>query len=146
MTTSHKSYRRWRNQPKSEDGGITGYYDLNVSYLGYLEEKAPRFMFLDCGAPLDSIEFLKASQKDPNVFSWDEAMSQGPEEVKKWRLATWKEVHELEKKGTWLEVPESKATVCVIPGCWVFKIKTAPDGTPMKYKARWVLRGDLQDI
>ena len=34
----------------------------------------------------------------------------------------------------------------MIPGTWVFRRKRAPDGTITKYKARWVLRGDLQDL
>ena len=147
MTPLHKSYKRWKQQPKSDDGGTTGYYDLNASYLGYVEDKAPKFVFLDSKAPAESIDFLKASTKDPNTLNWDEAMNGSPEEVKKWREAALKEIHELEKKGTWLEAPESEATVRVIPGCWIFKIKFAPDGrTRLKYKARWVLRGDLQNL
>jgi hypothetical protein len=34
----------------------------------------------------------------------------------------------------------------VIPGTWVFRRKRSPDGTITKWKARWVLRGDLQDV
>ena len=58
------------------------------------------------------------------------------------------ELKALEAHGTWTEdlrsnVPEGTK---IIPGTWVFKIKRAPDGTPKKYKARFCVRGDLQDI
>jgi len=34
----------------------------------------------------------------------------------------------------------------IIPGTWVFRIKRNPDGSFKKYKARYCLRGDLEDL
>ncbi|CAJ1935829.1 unnamed protein product [Cylindrotheca closterium] len=144
LTTSHPSYRRFKTQPESDDGGICGFYDLHFSYLGYTTTNTPKFVFLDSKAPPDSIEFLKTGTTDPDILSWDEAMA-GPDRDK-WREAALKEIRALEHKRTWLEAPESNATVRVIPGTWVFRVKRAPDGSIIKFKARWVLRGDLQDL
>ena len=36
------------------------------------------------------------------------------------------------------------ATNNIIPGTWVFKLKWLPDGSPLKYKARYCVRGDKQ--
>ena len=145
LTTKHPSYKRFRTQPKSDDGGICGFYDLSISYLGFKLEGAPHFIFMDSKVNPQQVEFMKASTKDPDTLSWDEAMSI-PEEADRWREAALKEIRALESKRTWLERPESEATVRVIPGTWVFRRKRAPDGTITKFKARWVLRGDLQDI
>ena len=146
LTPSHSSYKRFTKQPESDDGKICGYYDLHFSYLGYTKENKPNFMFIDSKASAQSLEFLKAASTDPDILTWDEAMSGTPEEVTKWREAALKEVRALEHKETWLESAESVATVRVIPGTWVLRRKRAPDGTIIKYKARWVLRGDLQDL
>ena len=145
LTTKHPSYKRFKTQPKSEDGGVCGFYDLHASYLGYKPDTAPKFLFLNSRMDPQSVELMKASTKDPDTLSWDEAMSI-PEEVERWKAAALKEIRALESKQTWLERPESEATVRVIPGTWVFKRKRAPDGTITKFKARWVLRGDLQDL
>ena len=144
LTTSHSSYKRFKTQPESDDGKVCGYYELRASYLGFNHANTPKFVFMDSGAPVQAIEFLKASSSDPDVLSWDDAMASSDRE--KWLEAALKEIRALEQKGTWLEAPESAATVKVIPGTWVFRLKRAPDGTPIKFKARWVLRGDLQDI
>ena len=148
LTPLHRTYKRWKKQLKLDGGGrVTGYYNLNASYLGYISDKAPKFIFMDTNAPSDAIEFLKAATKDPNTCTWEEAMSQSLAEIKQWKeAALTKEVQQLEQKATWLKIPKSAATVRVIPGCWVFKIKTSPDRRPLKYKARWVLRGDLQEL
>ena len=53
----------------------------------------------------------------------------------------------MEDKHTFDEVPEEEATVKVIPGVWIFKRKRAAGtGEVTKWKARWALRGDLQDL
>ena len=65
-----------------------------------------------------------------------------------WFESAKKELQALEDHHVWTEdlksnVPEGTK---IIPGTWVFKLKRAPDGTPKKYKARYCVRGDLQDI
>jgi hypothetical protein len=92
--------------------------------------------------------FNKASMSDPNTLTWEqEAMSESPENIEKWLDSAGKEIKALEGKETWEEVPLSSSTVKVIPaGTCVFRRKRDPQGNITKWKTRWVLRGDLQDV
>ena len=54
------------------------------------------------------------------------------------------EIQELERHGTWVEIPRSQATDQIIPTTWVFRIKRKPDGTVKKVKGRLAIRGDLE--
>jgi hypothetical protein len=63
----------------------------------------------------------------------------------KWKQAAQDEIKALTEKGTWLEVPQSKALSKIIPGTWVFRRKRSPDGTIKKFKGRYCVRGDLQE-
>jgi hypothetical protein len=47
--------------------------------------------------------------------------------------------------GTWLEVPITEATDKILPGTWAYRCKHSPDGEIKKYKARYCVRGDLQE-
>jgi hypothetical protein len=85
----------------------------------------------------------KAAVSDPDTLTYDQAV-RSPQ-VKEWREAALKEITDLSSKGTWEEVPKSQAQGTILPGTWVFKLKRSPDGTPRKYKARYCVRGDLQD-
>ena len=85
---------------------------------------------------------FKASASDPDTLTWDEAMNEDPEG---WSKAASKEVHDLEEKATWDEVDKSTAETPILPGTWVFRKKRSPDGTLRKLKARFCVRGDLQD-
>ena len=40
----------------------------------------------------------------------------------------------------------SEAKTRILPGTWVFRRKRTPDGTISKYKARYCVRGDLQEV
>ena len=62
-----------------------------------------------------------------------------------WMEAARKEIASLEKNGTWLEVNASEAKSRILPGTWVFKQKRTPDGEISKYKARYCVRGDLEE-
>ena len=55
------------------------------------------------------------------------------------------EIEALEAKGTWEEVDLSDAETKILPGTWTFKLKRRPDGTVKKYKARYCVRGNLQE-
>ena len=56
-----------------------------------------------------------------------------------------KEITQLESKDTWVEVPTSEATSKILPGTWVFHHKRATTGIITKFKARYCVRGDLQE-
>ena len=103
--------------------------DANV-YMAYITP--------DCHILLAS-----AKANNPDIFSYDEAM--GGEYKSEWIQAANKEVTALEKLDCWTEVPMNTATTKVLPGTWVFKVKRAPDGTFKKFKARYCIRGDLQE-
>ena len=84
-----------------------------------------------------------SKEANPDLFSYDEAMK--GENRSKWIKAAIKEITALEKFDCWAEVPIETATTKVLPGTWVFKVKRAPDGSFKKFKARYCIRGDLQE-
>ena len=57
-----------------------------------------------------------------------------------------KEVSQLMKQNTWKRVPRNDVPPgrIILKSIWVFKLKRLPDGTALKYKARFCVRGDLQ--
>jgi hypothetical protein len=88
---------------------------------------------------------FKAVASDPDTLSFDQAMAD-IEHVTKWMEAAAKEVaSSLEKNGTWKEVSMLKAKTKVLPGTWVFWRRRSPDGEITKYKARYCVRGDLEE-
>ena len=91
----------------------------------------------------DHYVFVSSKEANPDLFSYDQAMN--GEHRHEWIKAAKKEVTALEKLDCWEEVPFESATTKVIPGTWVFKVKRAPDGTFKKFKARYCIRGDLQE-
>ena len=88
------------------------------------------------------LNIFRASASDPDTLNSDEAMSEDPD---CWNAAASREIQELEEKNTWEEVSQSKALIRILPSTWVFRKKRLPDGTLRKYKARFCVRGDLQD-
>ena len=84
-----------------------------------------------------------SKENNPDIFSYDEAMSS--EHRLEWIQAAIKEIEALEKLNCWIEIPLEQATTKVLPGTWVFKVKRAPDGSFKKFKARYCIRGDLQE-
>ena len=60
-----------------------------------------------------------------------------------WIAAALKEIRALEEKGTWKEVDISEAQTKILPGTWVGRVKRRPDGSILKRKMRYAVRGDL---
>lgn len=87
--------------------------------------------------------FKARKNKDPDTLTFDEAMA-SPERDR-WIAAAEKEISDLTKRGTWKEVPIRSATKKVLPGTWTFRLKRCPDGRPLKHKARFCVRGDLEE-
>ncbi|KAI2500410.1 hypothetical protein MHU86_14081 [Fragilaria crotonensis] len=96
----------------------------------------------DCLSPPPSS--YKASVSDPDTLSFSEAMADH-DNIEKWLKAANDEIQSLQKNGTWIEVPITEAKTRILPGTWVFRRKRTPDGTISKYKARYCVRGDLQE-
>jgi Reverse transcriptase (RNA-dependent DNA polymerase) len=65
--------------------------------------------------------------------------------VQEWKDAALKEINSLEANGTWVEVSMSEAKTKILPGTWVFRRKRTPDGEISKFKARYCVRGDLEE-
>ena len=106
----------------------------------------PEEGFIDTSIPDVSLRAFKASKKgkNPDLPNHREAM-EGPhrEEFKK---AMQKEIEALESHGTWQgtlrsSVPQGAE---IVPLTWAFRIKRLPNGDFDKFKARLVVRGDLQ--
>ena len=76
-------------------------------------------------------------------FTFDEVMARADKDL--WIAAAIAEVEGLVKQDTWIEEDISCATSKILPGTWTFKLKRRPDGSIKKYKARYCVRGDLQE-
>ena len=92
----------------------------------------------------NSFAYVSSKKEDnPDLFSYDQAMNS--EHRNEWINAAAKEIKQLEDLDCWDEIPLEKAKSKVLPGTWVFKVKRAPDGSFKKFKARYCIRGDLQE-
>ncbi|KAI2509754.1 hypothetical protein MHU86_4607 [Fragilaria crotonensis] len=116
-------------------------YD-NTQGHGYFASPSA-WIFEENGIILSPTAF-KATASDPDTLSFDQAMAD-IEHVTKWMEAAAKEVASLEKNGTWKEVSILEAKTKILPGTWVFRRKRSPDGEVTKYKARYCVRGDLEE-
>ena len=84
----------------------------------------------------------KTSQKsDPDLPTFREAMS--GDNAPDFKKAMDLELEALVKRDTWTLVPRT-TSMKTIPGTWAFRIKRRPDGSLNKFKARFCVRGDLQ--
>jgi hypothetical protein len=90
-----------------------------------------------------SSAFSAVSKSDPDLLSFDQAMKS--DEADLWKEAALKEIDALVEKGTWKEVAKTDATERILPGTWVFKRKRNPSGAVTKHKARYCVRGDLEE-
>jgi hypothetical protein len=116
-------------------------YD-NTQGHGYVASPSA-WIFEENGIVLSPTAF-KAAPTDPDTLSFDQAMADTAN-VTKWMEAAAKEIVSLEKNGTWREVDIGEATTKILPGTWVFRRKRSPDGEITKYKARYCVRGDLEE-
>lgn len=75
-------------------------------------------------------------------LSVEDALSRS--DAREWKKAMEDEIHALEKNKTWIlidSVPKGRKTV---KSKWVFKMKTKPDGSLERYKARLCAKGFTQ--
>ena len=86
----------------------------------------------------------KAAISDPDTLTYDQAMADTAN-VSAWRSAAAKEIVSLERNATWIEVTTDTAKTKILPGTWVFQRKRTPDGEISKYKARYCVRGDMEE-
>ena len=93
---------------------------------------------------LNCLHVLKAAASNPNTLTYDVILQDS--ELEEWKRAAENKIASLEKKGTWEEVPIDQAKGTILPGTWVFWRKCAPMGHVIKHKARYCVRGDLQEV
>ena len=86
----------------------------------------------------------KAAISDPDTLTYDQAMADTAN-ASAWRSAAAKEIVSLERNATWIEVTTDTAKTKILPGTWVFRRKRTPDGEISKYKARYCVRGDMEE-
>ena len=116
----------------------TSIKSVNVAIEDTKEDVPAEFwynMISNCG--------FKAAKTDPDTYNWQDAMNSPYKD--QFLKAAQEEIDALERMETWYEDSKSNATTRVVPSQWVFKIKRTPDGEVKKFKARIVLRGDLQE-
>jgi hypothetical protein len=106
---------------------VKGFLNMLYCYLGIFEPT-----------------IYKASTKDPDIISYDEAMTD-TDNKQEWKRAMAQEIQQLEDHGTWEQVPISNAKTKILPLTWVLRCKQSPDGEIKKLKARICVRGDLQE-
>jgi hypothetical protein len=98
--------------------------------------------------------FKSKKHSDPDTPTMREALTGPHREAFLDAMAT--EIDELEEHGTWdvinrtdikpIELPDGTVEIPqVIPSTWVYRIKRNPDGEFKKTKARFCVRGDLQE-
>lgn len=83
----------------------------------------------------------KQRKDDPDSPTFHQAMN--GEHAEDYIQAMKLEVNTLVQQRTWTSIPRT-TSMNVLKGTWVFKLKRLPDGTPLKFKARFCARGDLQ--
>ena len=144
LTHASPHFRQFRTQA---EGKTTGYYQVPATELGYEANTCPKLMLLRVECDTTTVFGSAKSKRDPDTLSWDEAMSEDPESIKNWLASAKKEIEELEGKQAWEITDQSEAkNIKIIPGTWVFRRKRNPAGEITKWKARWVVRGDLQEV
>ena len=100
--------------------------------------------FLSSGHAPPPLSFAARATKDPDILTWDEAMNDASSRSE-WLKSAQNEIDALVKKQTWEEVKQEEAKTKILPGTWVFRRKRTPDGRIKKFKARFCVRGDLQE-
>ena len=98
---------------------------------------------VDCISDINPFAGAAKKNKDPDTYTWDEAMASPYRE--QFLKAADEEIDALLDNDTWSEDQKRNAINRIVPSQWVFRIKRSPDGEIRKFKARCVLRGDLQD-
>jgi hypothetical protein len=101
---------------------VKGFLNTVYCYLGIFE---PRI--------------CKASTKDPDIISYDKAMTD-TDNKEEWKKSMAQETLQLEDHGTWEQVPISDSKTKILPLTWVLRRKRSSDGEIKKLKARIWLR------
>ena len=114
------------------------------SQLDYLAEVETDWDYgeLNCSDPRAFAAKFKTYSADNPSYN----MALTSDRAHEWEKAMVEEVKGILKQKTWVSVDRKKVppNKTVLPGTWAFKLKRLPDGSPLKYKARYCVRGDKQ--
>lgn len=98
---------------------------------------------------VDHCSFVAATKykgkkgNDPDYPTYHQAMLSPYSD--QWQESMVKEINTLKKMDTWTVVTRKSVKDKgrkVLPTTWAFRVKRKPDGTPIKFKSRWCVRGD----
>ena len=94
---------------------------------------------IDCADPRSYAAKFKTYSADNPSFN----MAMSSEQAHGWKTAVIVEIKDILKQKTWVRfdrqsVPANKT---ILPGTWAFNLKRLPTGSPLKYKARYCVRG-----
>ena len=92
---------------------------------------------------ITDIQACKEALSDPDTLTYDQVLLDP--DIEEWKRSAHKEITQLESKETWVEVPTSEAISKILRGTWVFHRKRASTGIITKFKARYCVRGGLQE-
>ena len=92
---------------------------------------------------ITDIQACKAALSDTDTLTYDQVLLDP--DIEEWKKSAHKEITQLESKDMWVEVSTSEATSKILPSTWVFCCKRAPTGIITKFKARYCVRGNLQE-
>ena len=135
--------RRSQRAPKpvtrlTLDPNKKSYVHTAILGLHYTEAMEQEQFNLNC------LHVLKAAASNPDTLTYDAILQDS--ELEEWKRAATDEIVSLKKKGTWEEVPIDQTQSTILPGTWVFRRKRAPTGHVIKHKARYCVRGDMQEV
>jgi hypothetical protein len=80
-----------------------------------------------CYLGTDEPTIYMALTKDPDIISYDEAMTDA-DNKEEWKKAMAQEIQQLEDHGTWEQAPISDARTKILLLTWVLRRKRSPDG------------------
>ena len=122
--------------------------DKELSYRAELETDF-RTGEVHCTDPRAYLAKTKKKKHDADNPTYHDAMT-GAHSTE-YQDAMCKEIKQLILQNTWKPVNRSDLPKTsdgkyrkVLKGTWAFKLKRLPDGSPLKFKARYCVRGDLQ--
>ena len=97
---------------------------------------------IQCADPRAYAAKFKTYNDDNPSFN----MAMSGKYAHEWQKAMVTEVKGILKQKTWTSVPRADVpkSTPVLPGTWAFKLKRLPDGSLLKFKARYCVRGDKQ--
>jgi hypothetical protein len=88
-----------------------------------------------CHLGFTALTIYKALMKDPNIISYDKAMTDN-DNKEEWKRAMAQEIQQLADHSTWEQVPISDTKTKILPLTWVLHCKQSPDGKIKKLKVR----------